>query len=172
MENSLNISNVERVDDVPVLLAQMQKMGTASLLDKFFPTHQNWKGLSLGGVVSAWLAHILSEGDHRLNSVQDWATGLLGTLKDGLGVAALCELDFSDDRLCTVLDYMGKNDEQWQSYEREQNATLLRVYDLRPRRVRIDSTTAKSYVAVEPNGLFQFGHNKEHRPDLAQLKLT
>jgi len=172
METSLNISNVERVDDVPVLLAQMQKMGTASLLDKFFPTHQNWKGLSLGDVASAWLAHILSEGDHRLNSVQDWAAGLLGTLKDGLGVADLCELDFSDDRLCTVLDYMGKNDAQWQSYEREQNATLLRVYDLKPRRVRIDSTTAKSYVAVEPDGLFQFGHNKEHRPDLPQLKIN
>jgi hypothetical protein len=62
METSLNISNVERVDEVPVLLAQMQKMGTASLLDKFFPTHQNWKGLSLGGVTSAWVAHILSEG--------------------------------------------------------------------------------------------------------------
>jgi transposase len=172
METSLNISNVERVDDIPVLLAQMQKMGTASLLDKCFPTHQNWKGLSLGNVVSAWLAHILSEGDHRLNSVQEWAAGLLGTLKDGLQVPDLRELDFSDDRLCTVLDYMGKNDEQWESYEREQNATLLRVYDLTPRRVRIDSTTAKSYVDVEADGLFQFGHSKEHRPDLPQLKIT
>ncbi len=172
METSLRISHLERVDDVPVLLAQMQKMGTASLLDKFFPTHQNWSGLSLGKVASAWLAHILSEGDHRLNSVQEWAAGLLGTLKDGLGVAELRELDFSDDRLCTVLDYMGKNDGQWESYEREQNATLLRVYDLKPRRVRIDSTTAKSYVAVEPDGLFQFGHSKEHRPDLPQLKIN
>jgi len=61
---------VERVNDVPVLLAQMQKMGTALLLDKFFPTHQNWKGLSLGDVANLCLAHILSEGDYPLPAKQ------------------------------------------------------------------------------------------------------
>jgi transposase len=38
--------------------------------------------------------------------------------------------------------------------------------------MRIDSTTAKSYVAVTEDGLFQFGHSKEHRPDLPQLKIN
>ncbi len=45
-------------------------------------------------------------------------------------------------------------------------------YDLTARRVRIDSTTAKSYVGVTEDGLFQFGHSKEHRPDLPQLKIN
>jgi len=43
---------------------------------------------------------------------------------------------------------------------------------LTARRVRIDSTTAKSYVGVSEDGLFQFGHSKEHRPDLPQLKIN
>jgi len=29
--------------------------------------------------VVVWLAYILSEGDHRLNSVQGWAAGILMT---------------------------------------------------------------------------------------------
>ncbi len=40
----------ERVDDIPLLLAQMQRMGIARLLDAHFPTHGNCEGLSLGMV--------------------------------------------------------------------------------------------------------------------------
>jgi len=172
MEISPKVIKIERVDDIPLLLAQMKKMEIASLLDTHFPTHGNWQGLSLGDMGTVWLSHILSEGDHRLNSVQDWAGARLGTLKFCLGADALRELDFSDDRLCQMLDYLGGDDAAWENYEREQNATLLRVYDLKTSRVRIDSTTAKSYVAVEPDGLFQLGHSKEHRPDLPQLKIN
>ncbi len=71
-----------------------------------------------------------------------------------------------------MLDCLGRDAAAWEAYACEQNATLLRVYDLKARRVRIDSTTAKSYVAVTEDGLFQFGHRKEHRPDLPQLKVN
>ena len=166
-----NVTKIERIDDIPLLLAQMEKMQVAQLLDKHLPTHGNWQGLSLGQITVVWLAYILSAGDHRLNSVQCWAAGLLMTLTVCLNAIGLRELDFSDDRLCTVLDYLG-DDEAWDAYERDQNSTLLRVYDLKPKRVRIDSTTAKSYVTVTDDGLFQFGHSKEHRPDLPQLKIN
>lgn len=70
METPIQITRTERVDDIPLLLAQMDKMNIAALLDKYFPMHGNWQGLSLGEIVVVWLAYILSEGDHRLNSVQ------------------------------------------------------------------------------------------------------
>ena len=70
METPIHITRTERVDDIPLLLAQMDKMNIAALLDKHFPMHGNWQGLSLGETVVVWLAYILSEGDHRLNSVQ------------------------------------------------------------------------------------------------------
>jgi hypothetical protein len=38
----------ERVDDIPLLLAQLERMGVYPLLDEHFPTHGNWVGLSLG----------------------------------------------------------------------------------------------------------------------------
>ena len=45
----------ERVDDIPLLLEQMQRMGLPTLLDIHFPTHGNWTGLSLGWVSTIWL---------------------------------------------------------------------------------------------------------------------
>lgn len=172
METSPKVLKIERVDDIPVLLAQMKKMEIASLLDSRFPVHGNWQGPSLGVIGTVWLSQILSEGDHRLSSVQDWAGGRLATLGACLQAPDLRELDFSDDRLARALDYLGKDDAAWESYEHAQNAMLLRVYDLKAQRVRIDSTTAQSYVGVEPDGLFQFGHSKQHRPDLGQLKIN
>jgi transposase len=71
MNTAPTITRIERPDDIPLLLAQMEKMEVAALLDKHFPTHGNWQGLSLGQVVVVWLAYILSQGNHRLNSVQD-----------------------------------------------------------------------------------------------------
>jgi len=50
MKEPMNITT-ERVDDLPLLLAHMQRMGLAALLDQPFPTHGNWQGLSLGGVM-------------------------------------------------------------------------------------------------------------------------
>jgi transposase len=75
-----------------------------------------------------------------------------------------------DDRLTSVLDALS-DDEQWQAFERELSRHLIRVYDLRPSRVRVDSTTISGYVQPTPDGLFQFGHSKDHRPDLPQVKI-
>lgn len=165
------IAAIERINDIPLLLAQMKKLQLAELLDKEFPMHGNWEGLSLGNIVQVWLAYILSEGDHRLNHVESWADGLLITLKKCLG-RDVVGLDFSDDRLSRILDSLGQ-DEPWDTFEGQLGQSIIRVYDLKPQRARIDSTTAKSYTtSVTDDGLFQFGHSKDHRPDLPQLKIN
>jgi hypothetical protein len=69
----------ERVDDLPVLLTQIEQMGVQKLIDKHFPTHGNWQGKSLGSIAVIWLAHILSQADHRLNHVQAWVSKRLET---------------------------------------------------------------------------------------------
>lgn len=164
------IQRTERVDDIPLLLAQMRKTHLAKIIDEHFPRHGNWLGLSLGQVTSGWLSYILSEGDHCLNHVETWADRLLITLSVGLE-GDVKALDFSDDRLSRVLDYLSP-DESWTHFERCLNGNTLRVYNLKTERVRIDTTTAKSYVHVSKNGLFQFGHSQDHRPDLPQLKIS
>ena len=159
----------ERVDDIPVLLTQIERMGVQKLIDKNFPTHGNWRGQSLGNVVVIWLTHILSQADHRLNQVQAWAGKRLETLKKLIG-ESLNELDLTDDRLEAVLRYLNC-DENWYAFEEELGSNLLQVYDIKPERVRLDSTTASSYCGVNTEGRFQWGHSKDHRPDLAQVKI-
>lgn len=153
-----------------MLLAQLERMQVAPLLDAHFPTHGNWQGLSLGQVASGWLTFILSEANHRLSHVEPWAAERLSTLGAGIGQPVRA-LDFSDDRLATVLDYVSE-DAAWEQFEQALTQHLLRVYDLQPQRVRIDSTTAKGYRSLTPEGLFQLGHSKDSRPDLAQVKIN
>ena len=168
MTETLTITT-ERVDDIPLLLAQMQQMGLPELLDTSFPTHGNWQGLRPAWVTCIWLTHVLSQADHRLSYVQPWVAQHLACLQHATG-QAIRPLDFSDDRVASLLRHFS-DDYYWQPFETALNRRLLRVYDLRPQRVRLDSTTASGYWGVAADGLFQFGHSKDRRPDLAQLKV-
>jgi transposase len=168
MSEGLTITT-EQVDDFPVLIAQMKRTAIPDLLDRQFPVHGNWQGLSLGWTATGWLGHILSVGDHRLNHVQGWVERNPQTVQRSIG-QAVSGLDFSDDRLEGVLDALGE-DENWTAFEGELNQRTLRVYDLKAELVRVDSTTASGYVSVTEDGLFQFGHSKDHRPDLPQVKV-
>ena len=167
MSKSVDVTS-ERVDDIPLLLAQLEKMRVQELLDKHFPTHGNWKGLSLGWCSVVWLSYIQSQADHRLSYVQDWVDKRSETLKI-CTKQPLIALDFSDDRLEAILRYLS-DDESWQEFETDLGGTLVRVYDLDKQKVRLDSTTASGYCGITENGLFQWGHSKDYRPDLAKRK--
>jgi transposase len=161
---------IERIDDLPLLLAQLQRMGVQEVLDHHFHTHANWHGLSLGWVVTIWLTHLLSQGDHRLNQVEPWVISHLETLRRCIG-PAVDRLDVADDHLALVLKCFAQ-DTHWGDCEARLDARLLRVYDLTPRTVRLDTTTASSYRPVSEDGLFQLGQSKDHRDDLPQVKIA
>lgn len=171
---SLTITS-ERVDDLPVLAAHLERMGVAGLVDAHFPTHGGWAGLSLGGTTVVWLTHVLSQADHRLSHVQPWATQRLETLGASFGYLGqpLRALDVADDRLAAILVALS-DDARWSAFEAALPGRLLRVYDLAAERVpqvRLATTTASGHWQVTPAGLFQFGHSKDRRPDLPQRKV-
>lgn len=159
----------ERVDDLPLLVEQMRHMQLVSLLNEHFEPHGNWQGLTPGELSVLWLSYILSEGDHRLNQVEAWVQEHLMTLRGCLS-SAVCRLDASDDHLAHLLDLLS-DDARWASFEQACAQTLIRTYALAPRVTRVDSTSASGYGTVTPDGLFQFGHSKDHRPDLPQVKI-
>ena len=158
----------ERVDDIPAIIAHLKKMPVAELLDTHFPTNGHWQGLSLGETTVVWLAFILSEGDHRLSRVEPWVKAHRRTLSWCLG-SKVKPRDLTDDRLATILDSLCVA-ERWGAFERALNQSVLRVYDLQGHVVRVDTTTAAAYVT--PEGMFQLGHSKDHRPDLPQVKIA
>jgi transposase len=168
MEHDLKV-RTERVDDIPILLAQLQKMKVAETLDNQLVRHGNRRGLSVGDLMAVWLAFIVSEGDHRMNQLEAWAEERGEALGGCLGhevEAADCHIA----RLGRVLEQLS-DDEVWEAYEAELNGTTLRAYDLASERVRVDTTTASYYGEVDGEGMLRFGHSKDRRPDLPQLKV-
>jgi transposase len=168
---SPQVHRVERVDDLPVLLATLRRLNVAETLDRHFPSGHRWKGeLTFGEVACVWVAFITSQGDHRLCQVQPWAQANLHTLCACLG-KTVRPLDFQDDRLADLLDHLALDD-AWQDCEADLNQHTVRVYHLSPSFFRVDTTTANSYVEVLSElGLFQFGHSKD-RDDQPQLKVA
>jgi transposase len=167
---SVKVHRVERVDDIPVLLATLQRLKVAEIFDRHFPSGHRWKGeLTFGDVACVWLAFITSQGDHRLNQVQPWVAANLHTLQACLG-KTVRPLDFQDDRLADMLDRLAASG-VWPDAEADLNQHTVRVYTLDPRLFRVDTSTANSYAeVVDEHGYIQFGHSKD-RDDLPQIKI-
>lgn len=158
----------ERVDDIPLLMHVLrERLQLDRLLDGQIARHGNWQGLSFGGVTVTWLTHILSECNHFMSHVQDWANARPETLGQLLG-QPLRATDLTDDRLSEVVCRLS-DDILWQRIEANVNAQMIRTYQLPRQRVRVDSTTVK-LDKQDVSWLFRHGHSKDHRPDLPQLK--
>ena len=157
----------ERIDDFVVLLALMQQMDLPGILDRQIPRHWLQQGLSWGWTATIWLAHILSQGDHRKLTVRDWVRQAHSTLEQVTGLN-IRETDFTDDRLTLVLRHLS-DATRWQAIEQELGQHLIRVYDLEEQVIRVDATTVSGYREGGEGSLWQFGHSKDD-PTLRQIK--
>jgi transposase len=157
----------ERIDDLPLLLAQMQTLDLAPILDRNLKAHGNRKGTSFGWLCVVWLAHILSQGDHRMNRVRSMVQQMFHTLTTCVPVS-LEEKDFTDDRLADLLEALS-DDIKWQTIQNDLNQQTLTVYELPTDLVRLDATTIT--VDTDPRGLLQIGHSKDQRPHTPQIKV-
>jgi len=165
--NTLTLQH-ERVDDIPLLLGLMQQLRLPETLERSLGSHHLHQGISNGWLACVWMAFILSEANHRKVSVQDWARSHHHTLQAILG-QPLRPAEFSDDRLAIVLRRL--HDADWHALEAGLWQATCQVYEVPITCVRLDSTTSCGYHTVEADGIMQFGHSKDHRPDLPQLKL-
>jgi transposase len=167
MTLEMNITT-ERIDDFPLLLGVMQRLGLPGIIDNHLIRHGLHQGLSWGWIATIWLAHILSQSNPRKQPVQAWVRQAHETIERITGMQ-VNELDFTDDRLTLLLRRLSKP-ETWQAIETELGRSILRVYALEPERVRLDATTVSGYHASGEETLFQYGHSKDD-PSLAQVKV-
>jgi len=167
MKEDLSVT-AERVDDFVVLLALMQQMELPAILDRQLPRHWLQQGLSWGWLTTIWLAHIVSQGDHRKLTVRDWVRQAHSTLEQVTGLD-IRETDFTDDRLTIVLRHLS-DAARWQAIEQELGQHLVRVYDLEEQPIRVDATTVSGYRNGGEESLWQFGHSKDD-PTLRQIKV-
>lgn len=167
MNTELNIIT-ERIDDVVLLVHVMMRLNLPAILDRHLPRHWLQQGLSWGWVATIWLAHIISQGDHRKLTVRDWVRQAQSTLEQVTGLS-LRETDFTDDRLTLVLRELSRP-AYWHAIEQELGQNTIRAYELEQERVRVDATTVSGYHEVGSAGLFQFGKSKDN-PELPQIKV-
>lgn len=158
----------ERVDDIPLLISAMEKIGLHQVIDNHIPWHWQQRNLSWGWTAVIWLAYIMTEGDHRKVSVEEYMKGTKETLSNLTG-QKIEELDFSDDRLSNLLRYLSKK-ETWEVIESDLNERTIRVHELPCNVARCDATTVSGYHNEKEGSLFQFGHSKDN-PSLPQIKI-
>src|ERR1700729_3818802 len=159
----------ERVDDLPLLIGFLLKMGLPQLLDRFLGSHHLHEGLSNGNLAVVWIAFILSKGNHCKVSVQDWANTHHETLQTLLDQPVRRYVEFSDDRLGIVLRRL--SEASWDELESELWQATCQVYEIPADVIRLDATSSYGYHVTASDGLMQYGHSKDHRPDLPQFKL-
>src|SRR6266852_2541795 len=158
----------ERVDDVALLIGQMSTMGLPEVLDRPIPHHWKQRGLSWGWTAVIWLAHILTEGDHRKVSVEAYIKGMHHTLSH-LTTQVITPLDFRDDRLGPLMTHWSKP-QYWHQIERDFNARSIEVSALPQDMIRCEATTVSGAHEVTAKGLLQFGHSKDD-PTQPQIKV-
>jgi transposase len=157
----------ERVDDVPLLIGVMQRLGLPEVADRHLGQHGHHQGLSPGTLLMVWLAYLIASGDHRKAAVREWAQRYPVLLERLLGVA-LRPTEFTDDRLALLLGRLS-NEEAWHGLEADLWQETLAVVRLPVATIRLDATTTYGYHTISPGGLMQLGRSKDHRPDLPQL---
>lgn len=89
---------------------------------------------------------------------------------EGLLDQPIRPVDFNDDRLGIVLRRLSPT-AAWEALEDDLWQATVAVYSIEVTSVRLDSTTTSGYHTPTEDGVMQYGHSKDHRPDLPQLKL-
>ena len=153
------VISTERVDDVALLIGQMITMGVPEVLDRPLPRHGKQRGLSWGWTAVMWLAHILTEGDHRKVSVEAYIKGMHHTLSH-LTTQVITPLDFRDDRLGHLLTHLSKPT-YWHQIAHDFNARSLEGYALPQDMSRGEATTVSGAHDVTAEGLLQCGQSKD-----------
>lgn len=90
---------IERVDDIPLIISELESIDLSGLFNEYFPDHGNWQGLSGGQVLTTFLTYVLSCSDHRLSHVEPWVEGRVHVLGHCLRTSDITPGDFTDDRL-------------------------------------------------------------------------
>ena len=162
-----------RVDDVPLLLGLLMQMKIAELFDREVGDYKTHTGLSGGWMLTIWLAYLLSQSDRTKYKVEAWVAQHHAVLAQVTG-QSFAPSEFNDNRLAALLKRL--NATRWERLEAALWEHSVAVYELAPASLgglvsaHVDSTTANGFHEIQPGGLMQRGHSKDHRPDLPQLK--
>jgi len=167
----------ERVDDLPLIVYWLLQMQVDQVIDAVLPKpHGNRQGLSYGQLAVVFLTYILTQYDHRMCPVEAWVRDHRQTLEQATGWL-IADKEATDDRLEDLLSAVGAGGQVEQSFpseriEEQLGRHVIQAYALPTQLARLDTTSFSVYHSAGEEGdasLVQFGHSKDHRPDLRQF---
>jgi transposase len=165
-------SIIERVDEIPIIFHKVKEMGIQERIDRFWKPHGNWQGLSYGQLAVLFITYMIHSVNHRLSGMEGWMAQHQYLLEQLTGWTVTPK-EATDDRLGLLVEVLGSDLERMIAYQIEQGAGMIQAYALPTEVARFDLTSVNVYHAPEnvaAGGILEFGHSKNHRPDLLQFK--
>jgi len=162
---------IERVDTIPLIIAILKKMEVHRIIDSIFIPHGNWSGLSYGQLAVLFITYVLHSLTHRFSGMESWVNQHRTVIERSTGWQ-VGEKDATDDRLGLLSQVLGQDDEDTSECQLQLGKTTISGYQLPKEIGRYDTTSFNVHHHPEKgkNGILEFGHSKNHRPDLLQFK--
>jgi transposase len=177
---------LESLADIPLIVEFCYRLKLQSLIDTHLPVHKNHEGLSIGQLITGWIAHILTQNNHCKSPVEEWAKKHKRAL-ESLFNTEISDIDFEDNRLGRLLNKLS-DDTVWHNIESSfyKDSFAILELNIKPpesfkkdisvessivKTIKIDATTAYGHHEVVEGEIMQRGWSKDNRPDLPQLKI-
>jgi transposase len=162
---------IERVDTIPLIIAILKKMDVQPIIDSIWIHHGNWCGLSYGQLAVLFITYVLHSLTHHFSGMESWVCQHKTVLEKATGWQ-IGEKDATDDRLGRLAEVLGEDDQTGCKFQTRMGRHIISAYQLPTEIARYDTTSFNVHHHPEnaKNGILQFGHSKNHRPDLLQFK--
>lgn len=162
---------IERIDTIPLIIAFLNKMGVQQAIDSVFVQHGNWSGLSYGQLAVLFVTYVLHSLTHHFYGMESWVNQHKTVIERVTGWK-IAEKDATDDRIGKLSEVLGESDKGISDIQLLIGKNIVSAYQLPTEIGRYDTTSYNVYHHPEDarSGILQFGHSKNHRPDLLQFK--
>lgn len=164
-------NRIERVDSIPLIIHWLMKMQVHKIIDRIYTPHKNWDGLSYGQLAVLFLTYVLYSLTHRLSGMESWLIEHKTTIERVTGWK-LGDKDATDDRLGRMVEVFGEDDDKSTEFQLQIGQHMISAHELPTEIGRYDTTSFNVYHQSNnsDDGLLEFGHSKNYRPDLLQFK--
>jgi len=162
---------IERIDSIPLIISILGRMGVIEVVDGIFLSHGNWSGLSYGQLTVLFVTYVLHSLTHRFSGMESWLNQHKTVIERVTGWH-IGEKDASDDRLGRLSEVLGESNEISGEFHIRMGQRLINAYELPTQIGRYDTTSFNVHHDIKNrrNGMLNFGHSKDRRPDLLQYK--
>ena len=143
----MSIIRIKRVDELPLILSWLLKMGIVEIIDGIWQPHGQWKGLSYGQLALLFVTYIIHQRSHRLMKIERWLNDHRTVIEQVTGWS-IRPKEATDDHIGLLLDEVGSSEEKGVILQQELGEYLIRAYELPTEVARYDTTSFSVHHAV------------------------